>query len=73
MTLRRLMVALVVLGGLCVWGFARSNHSQAPSDDPIRTENATGEGNHDDAAAYWRTNQCRHWRHVAIGNNSSDR
>jgi hypothetical protein len=73
MTLRRLMIAGVVLCGLCVWGFAYSDVSSATAD-PVRvragTEAAEG-GNHDEAEARWRSNQSRHWRHVAIGNRST--
>jgi hypothetical protein len=71
MTLRRLSVALTLVCGLCVWAFAHSG-APAPSADPIPVEGGT-DGNHDEAAARYRTNQSTHWRHVAIGNNSSDR
>jgi hypothetical protein len=68
MTLRRLTIAMTVVCGLCVWGFAHSG--EAPSiPDPVRV--ADGEGaSHDEALARYRTNQSRHWRHVAIGNHS---
>jgi hypothetical protein len=69
MVLRRLSVALLLVCGLCVWGFAHSDDTPAPNTDPARAENAsaTGGGNHDDAAIRFRNNQSRHWRHVALG------
>ena len=71
MTLRRLMIALTVVCGLCVWGFARSGDSSA---DPVRTGDPAGEGgNHDEAEARFRASQTRHWRHVVVGNYSSNR
>ncbi|MBN9122344.1 MAG: hypothetical protein J0I06_24925 [Planctomycetes bacterium] len=72
MTLRRLIVATVVLCGLCVWGFAHSD--DAPTTDPVRAEGgAGGGGTHDEAAARYRANQSHHWRHVAVGNYSMSR
>jgi hypothetical protein len=73
MTLRRLALATTILGGLCVWGLANSSDSPAPGLDPVRAEAAQGAGNHDEAAARYRAGQASHWRHVAIGNHSSDR
>jgi hypothetical protein len=71
MTLRRLMIALTVVCGLCVFGFARSGDSSA---DPVRASTTEGEGgNHDEAEARYRASQSRHWRHVAVGNYSSNR
>jgi len=67
MTLRRLSVALLLVCGLCVWGFAHSDDTSAPDIDPVRAESATGGGNHDEAAIRFRHNQSRHWRHVALG------
>jgi hypothetical protein len=68
MTLRRLTVAMMVAGGLCIWGFAHSSDKPAPSADPLQVEAGEGEGGtHDDAVARFRGNQSRHWRHVAIG------
>jgi hypothetical protein len=72
MTLRRLSVALTLVGGLCVWGFALSSAEPAPSSDPIPVEDGVG-GNRDEAVARYRANQSTHWRHVAVGNYSSDR
>jgi hypothetical protein len=72
MTLRRLSFAVLMVCGLCVWGFARTSSSPAPSAEPASTESGTG-GNHDEAAARYRANQSNHWRHIVVGNNSSDR
>ncbi len=72
MTLRRLTVTMMVASGLCLWGFARSSGTPAGADPVlIETDEANG-GNHDDALARYRTNQSRHWRHVALGLNSSN-
>jgi hypothetical protein len=74
MTLRRLSVAMLLVCGLCVWGFAGSNEvSPATADaDPVHAESGAGEGGtHEDAVARFRGNQSRHWRHVAIGTQSS--
>lgn len=65
MTLRRLALAMTILGGLCVWGLANSGDSP----EPARAD----AGNHDEAAARYRANQNTHWRHVAVGNSSCDR
>ncbi|QJW98151.1 hypothetical protein [Frigoriglobus tundricola] len=72
MTLRRLTVTAMIASGLCVWGFARSSDTPAREADPVFVE--TGEahgGTHDEALARYRTNQSRHWRHVALGLKSS--
>jgi hypothetical protein len=71
MTLRRLALATTILGGLCVWGLANSSDSSAPGLDPVRAEAAQGAGNHDEAAARYRSNQCRHWRQLATGATAS--
>ena len=44
--------------------FAHEKSTKAP-------EGATAGGTHDDAEARYRSNQSRHWRHVAIGNRST--
>ena len=65
MTLRRLTVAMTLVCGLCVWGFAHSG--DAPT--PARVDRAAGEGGtHDEAEARYRAGQSNHWRHVAVGN-----
>ena len=70
MTLRRLTVALLVAGGLCIWGFAHSSEKHSTASDPVLVEGGEG-STHDEGAARYRANQSRHWRHVAIGNQSS--
>ncbi len=64
MTLRRVLAAMVIACGLCVWGFARSDDA-----DPVPSERE----NRDDAAKRYRANQSNHWRHVAVGNASQSR
>ena len=72
MNFRRMTAALTVACGLGLWGFARSNDAPAPVADPVlATSDADEGGTHDDAAARFRANQSRHWRHVAIGNTSA--
>ena len=73
MTLRRLTVALVLVGGLCVWGFARSTGKQEqthpPEADPVYSADEagrTGGGTYDDATRRFRGNQSHHWRQVMI-------
>lgn len=68
MTLRRLALVTTLLGGLCLWGLANSSDSPAPG-----AEKAPEAGNHDEAAARYRAGQASHWRHVAVGNHTSDR
>jgi len=68
MTLRRLTVATVLLCGLCVWGFAHSGETPVPDAGPV--DGRTTSGIHE-AEARFRSNQSRHWRHVAIGNAST--
>jgi len=70
MTLRRLTVAMTVLCGLCVWGFARSSDTAGPGAEPVRVEGGAG-ATHDEGLSRYRSNQSRHWRHVALGNHSS--
>ena len=72
MTLRRLTVAMTLVCGLCVWGFAHSADAPAPAD-PVRAEGASAGGNHDEAEARYRAGQSNHWRHVAVGNCSLSR
>lgn len=70
MTLRRLTVAMTLVCGLCVWGFAHSG------DEPTsaRADCDASEGNnHDEAAARYRANQSTHWKHVTVGNCSMSR
>lgn len=69
MTLRRLTVATMLLCGLGVWGFAHSGESRVA--DPVPADGRAASGTHDDAEARFRSNQSRHWRHVAIGNNGT--
>jgi hypothetical protein len=69
MTLRRLSVAMMLVCGVCVWGFARSSAVPAPSPEPVLAEGGT-DGTHDEALARYRANQSTHWRHVALGKNS---
>ena len=73
MTLRRLSFAVLVVCGLCVWGFAHSGDRPAPSTDPVPADGPGAGGNHDAASARYRANQSTHWRHVAVGNQSSNR
>ncbi len=70
MNLRRVLMAVALVCGLCVWGFARSNVEPASAQGANAVPSETEEdenGNHDEAAARYRTNQARHWRQLAIG------
>jgi len=72
MMLRRLAAGMAVVFGLSVWSWFRAddNPVQARTADPVYATQAgeeAGGGNHDDAAARYRGNQSRHWRHVMIG------
>ena len=73
MSLRRMSMAGAVVCGLCVWGFA------GPDDESARARGAASvhaeaegdEGdNRDEAAARYRANQSRHWRHMAVGSST---
>jgi hypothetical protein len=73
MMLRRLAVAVVVVGGLCVWGFARSSGEQAEAQqtgaDPVYPADEveqTGGGSYEAATHRFRGNQSHHWRQVMI-------
>lgn len=66
MTLRRLTVATMLLCALCAWGFASFDDLHVP--EPATSDGRAASGNHDDAEARFRSNQNRHWRHVALGN-----
>jgi hypothetical protein len=68
-----LSVAVVVVGGLCVWGLARSGGKQAEAHpgeaDPVHTVDQVdqaGGGNYDEASRRFRGNQSHHWRQVVI-------
>ncbi|HEY1187234.1 MAG TPA: hypothetical protein VGE74_06220 [Gemmata sp.] len=74
MSVRRVFIAVALVCGLCVWGFARSGDQSVAAQtvepvvrDPIEED----EEARDEAAARYRTNQSRHWRYVAVGNGSS--
>jgi hypothetical protein len=73
MTLRRIAFATIILCGLGVWVLASSSNSSAPSLEPVSAENEHGSGNHDEAAARFRTNQTNHWKHIVVGNYSCAR
>ncbi len=72
MSLRRLLIAVTMVCGLCVWGFARSGDEPASAHGAKPIASVTrDDGTHDEAAARFRANQCRHWRQVAIGPSST--
>ncbi len=72
MTLRRFVLAMAIVSVLCVWGFAHSGNHPNPSAEPVLVENGAGT-DHDEAAARYRANQCVQWRHIAVGNHTSNR
>ena len=73
MSVRRVLMAVAVVCGMCVWGFAR------PGDEPVAAQGplpAAAEGeddgdNRDEAGARYRASQSRHWRQVAIGSSTA--
>ncbi len=70
MSLRRLLIAMVMVCGLCVWGFARSGDEPASARGAKPGVSGTDEDEgdtRDEAAARYRTNQSRHWRQLALG------
>lgn len=73
MTLRRVFVGVSLAFGLSVWSWCRAdgNPVQAGPAGPVayaaEAAPESGQGNHDEAAARYRGNQSRHWRHVMIG------
>ncbi len=72
MMTRLVIVAVVAVGGaLCVWGFSGSAESEAPNAEPLRVTSETESESRDEAAARFRSNQSRHWRHIAVGNTSN--
>jgi len=74
MSLRRVLIAVALVCGLCVWGFARSGDQplSAQTVEPIAADAPEdSEEARDEAAARFRTNQPRHWRYVAIGSGQS--
>jgi hypothetical protein len=66
MTLRRVSIALALALGMCVWAFAHSSDAPGPSLDPPID-------NSHEALCRFRTNQSLHWRHVVVGNYTSNR
>jgi hypothetical protein len=72
MVTRLVIVAVVAVGGaLCVWGFSGSAKSEVPNTEPLRVTSETDCDSRDEAAARFRSNQSRHWRHIAVGNASN--
>ena len=73
MSLRRLSIAMAMVCGLCVWGFARSGDEPASARgaEPTVESNEDDGDNHDEAAARYRTSQSRHWRQLAIGSSTT--
>ena len=70
MSVRRLLIAMLMVCGLCVWWFARSGDE--PAAHGAGRETAEDDGNnHDEAAARYRANQNRNWRQVAIGSTTT--
>ncbi len=72
MTIRNAVLGLSVVFALAVWAWCRPDGSQAQAQgaDVIHTADESGigvGGNHDEAAARFRTNQSRHWRQIALG------
>ncbi|QEG31490.1 hypothetical protein GobsT_63120 [Gemmata obscuriglobus] len=71
---RRMLIAVALACGLCVWGYARSGDQPVTAHgfEPISSEEAEyDEETRDDAANRYRTNQPRHWRYMAVGNSYS--
>ena len=68
MSLRRVLIVAVC--GLCVWGFARSETGPDARETDARVTGGGGD-NYDEAAARYRSNQCRHWRQLATGATAS--
>jgi hypothetical protein len=72
MTVRRMFVSVGVVFALGVWAWCRPGGDQvhARTADPIYTAETADEcglGNHDEAAARFRSGQSHHWRQVMIG------
>lgn len=74
MSLRRLTMAVAMVCGLCVWGFANSGDepARARTADPVTDEAEDDEcDTRDEAAARYRANQSNHWRYVAVGSSTN--
>jgi hypothetical protein len=69
MSLRRFSIAMLLVCGLCVWGFARSG--EEPATHGVHETAEDADDNHDEAAARYRASQCRHWRQLAIGSTTT--
>ena len=76
MTIRNAVLGLAVVFGLAVWSWCRPCGPQAKAQggEAIHSRDEAGigaGGNHDEAAARFRTNQSRHWRQVALGSRTT--
>jgi hypothetical protein len=72
MTIRNAVLGLAVVFGLAVWSWCRpcGGQAHAQGSEVIHAADEPGTaagGNHDEAAARFRSNQSHHWRQVAIG------
>jgi hypothetical protein len=69
MTTRRLLVGMTMMFGLSVWAWCRADERSTdhPSTDTATAAATTTGGNHDEAAARFRSGQSCHWRHVMVG------
>ena len=70
MTMRRLLIASLMLTGLSILSWVRADSADPqPCCDPIVVadpEECSG-GTHDEAMQRYRCNQSRHWRTMLIG------
>lgn len=75
MSVRRVLIAVALVCGVCVWAIARPGDAPVAAQAPVPAAapacDAEEDDARDEAAARFRANQSVQWRQVAIGSATS--
>jgi hypothetical protein len=67
MVLRAMTFGLAVMFAVSVWAWCKACGGEAHAAESASPAAHAAGGNHDEAAARFRTNQTTHWRQVVLG------